>query len=109
MKLKKLLVSFLSLGLISCTTFKVGDYGPMVQLPGSKKCFQVYVLSHREVEYPKEQCEEIKKRAVLLTSETWKAISGDIKSNCQFSKCKQLRGAVDSLFIAIDAGLDVAL
>lgn len=78
----------------------------MVQLPASKKCFQVFVLSGKEKEYSPEECERIKRRSVILTPKTWKAIRSDIHSNCQFAKCKQLTGAMDSIFLVIDNALD---
>lgn len=107
--LKILFVSFLSIIVSSCSSMRISDVGPMVQLPYSKECFQVYVLSGEERIYPPEECEYIKERAVLLTSETWKLLRGDIQISCQLSKCKQLTGAVDELFLVINKALDTAL
>lgn len=84
---------------------KISDVPLMVQLPASKQCFEVKVLSWEEAIYPPEQCEKIKEISIILTSEAWKMLRGDIQSNCQTSKCKQLTGAADGLFIAIDEAL----
>lgn len=109
MKLKMLFVSLLSIVLSSCGSMKISDVGPMVQLPASKECFQVHVLSGKEVIYPPEECERIKQRSIIITSETWKLLRGDIQTNCQLTKCKQLTGAVDGLFYAIDKALELVL
>jgi len=77
----------------------------MAQLPASKECFQVFTLSRREVIYPAPRCEEIKKRSILLTSETWRILRIDIQKNCQLAQCKQITGAVDEMFLALDQAL----
>lgn len=104
--LRNLFVNFLSIISIisssSCANMRISDVGPMVQLPYSKECFQVYVLSGRERLYPPEECEKIKARGIIITSETWKLLRGDIQINCQLAKCKQLQGAGDQLFFIIN-------
>lgn len=91
--------------LTACANFKVSDIGPMVQLPVSKSCFQVFTLSSREVEYPPDQCRKIQQRAVLLTPETWAILRADILRNCQYAQCKQITGAVDEMFLNLDRAL----
>ena len=97
-----LLVSILNL---SCANMKISDTPLMVRLPASKKCFEVKVLSGKEKTYSKEECDRISERSILLTSESWKMLKRDIQINCQTSNCKQLTGAADGLFLAIDQAL----
>ncbi len=78
----------------------------MIQLPASKQCFEVKVMTWKEKFYPADECEKIKERSIILTSDAWKMLKTDIQSNCQTSKCKQLTGAADGLFLAIDQALD---
>lgn len=77
----------------------------MVTLPASGDCYQVTVLSQQKRRYPKEECDEIKKRGIIITSEDWKKQRISIQKNCQYAECKQLIGAFDSLFLAIDDAL----
>lgn len=103
---KKLFAAlFATIALSSCASFKVSDIGPMVQLPVSKQCFQVFTLSGREVIYSAEQCRKIQQRAVLLTPETWAVLRADIQTNCQYAQCKQITGAVDEMFLNLDRAL----
>lgn len=105
-RLKKLFAAlFVTIANSGCATFKVSDIGPMVQLPVSKQCFQVYTLSGREVIYPPEQCKKIQQRALLLTPETWAVLRADIQRNCQYAQCKQITGAVDDMFMNLDRAL----
>jgi hypothetical protein len=84
---------------------KISDTPLMVRLPASRKCFEVRVLSQKEKTYSEQECDRISERAILLTSDSWKMLKTDIQANCQTSKCKQLTGAADGLFIAIDTAL----
>lgn len=93
------------LKLTACASFKVSDIGPMVQLPVSKQCFQVFTLSGREVVYSAEHCRKIQQRAVLLTPETWAVLRADIQRNCQYAQCKQITGAVDEMFLNLDRAI----
>jgi len=40
-----------------------------------------------------------------MTSESWKMLKRDIQKNCQYDQCKQISGAADGLFLAIDRAL----
>lgn len=102
---KRLCAALFLIILSGCASYQVSDIGPMVQLPASKECFQVFTLSKREVSYPAPKCEEIKKRSILLTSETWKILRLDVQRNCQLAQCKQITGAVDEMFLALDQAL----
>lgn len=95
----------LLLSLSACSTMKISDTPLMIKMPASKKCFEVKVLSWEEKEYPPDECERIAQRSIILTSEAWKMLKTDIQKNCQHSKCKQLTGAADGLFLAIDKAL----
>lgn len=78
----------------------------MVTLPASGDCYQVTVLTQIKNRYPKAQCDEIKARGIIITSEDWKKQRISIQKNCQHTQCKQLIGAFDELFLAIDGALD---
>jgi hypothetical protein len=104
-RLIKLCLMGLSLSLSACTQFQIADIGPAVTLPASQDCYRVTVLTHQKTRIPKAECEEIKKRAIFLTSEDWKKQRTSIEKNCQMVQCKQLTGAFDDLFLSIDAGL----
>lgn len=102
-----LILNLLSLSLLnSCGNMKISDTPLMVRLPASKTCFEVKVLSWQERYIPPLECDKIAERSIILTSEAWKMLKTDIQKNCQTSKCKQLTGAADSLFLAIDEALD---
>lgn len=98
-----MVVSLLSLS--ACAGFQIADIGPMVTLPASGDCYQVTVLSQKKTRYPKAQCDEIKKRGVVLTSEDWQKQRFSIQKNCQMAQCKQLLGAFDELFKTLDRAL----
>lgn len=95
-----LTISLLSLS--ACSSMQISDTPLMVRLPASKKCFEVKVLSWEEKLYPAAECDRMAERSIILTSTAWKMLKTDIQKNCQFSKCKQLTGAADGLFLAID-------
>lgn len=95
----------LSLLLLSCGSFKIADIKPMVTLPGSGDCYGRSVLSQVPYRYPKAECDEIKKRGIIITSEDWKKQRISIQKNCQMNECKQLVGAFDELFTIIDDAL----
>lgn len=101
--LKPLIV--LCLILSSCANMEIADIGPMVTLPASEDYYQVTVISNKKTRYPKAQCDEIKKRGIILTSDDWKKQRISIQKNCQLQKCKQLIGVFDGLFLTIDEAL----
>jgi hypothetical protein len=94
-----------SLSLSGCGSFEIADIGPMVTLPASGDCYGRHVVSQDRFRFPKEQCDDIKKHAIIITSEDWKKQRISIQKNCQMSQCKQLIGAFDELFLAVDKGL----
>lgn len=107
MKLLKLFVVLALLATASCTTmYRTSDFPLMIQLPASKECFEIKVMSGQERRYSVAECERVKERAILLTSEAWKMIKGDIQTNCQFAQCRQIEGAADGLFLSIDRALN---
>lgn len=85
----------------------IQDFKAGVTLPYSEDCFFKYVISPREVRYPKAECEAIKKRALIITSEDWKLIRKNFQENCQVLECKQLVGQFDNLFLVIDKNLQL--
>ena len=106
MRLLRLLGSLSLLAtVVSCGTMQTSDFEVMVKLPASEDCHGFRVMSGKETRYPAFQCEQIVKRAVFLTSANWAMLRGDILTNCQYQECKQIAGAFDALFLAIDKGL----
>lgn len=105
MQLSKPLIA-LCLILGSCGSMDIADIGPMVTLPASGDCYRVTVLSHVKTRFPKKECDEFKKRGIILTSEDWKKQRISIQKNCQLQKCKQLVGVFDTLFLTIDDALN---
>jgi hypothetical protein len=102
--LSMLLGALLTL-ITACNTFRTSDFPLIVQLPASKECFEIKVLSREERRYLPATCEKIKQRAILLTSEAWKLIKTDIQLNCQSAKCSQLSTVADGLFLSLDEAL----
>lgn len=104
-QLTKLFLMVASLSLSGCGSFQIADIGPMVTLPGSGDCYQVTVLTNKKTRFPKVQCDDIKRRGIILTSEDWQKQRFSIQKNCQILECKQLIGAFDELFLTIDNAL----
>lgn len=104
-KLLQLSVSLLSFALLSCATFEVADFRPHIRLPASQDCFGVNVLTHKEVRLSRPQCDELIKRAIFLDSVNYKLLKTSIERNCQHAECKQIIGAFDGLFLALDQAL----
>lgn len=102
---KPFLIAVSLLSLSACGTFQIADIRPMVTLPASGDCYGVNVLSHVKTRLPKKECDEIKKRGVILTSDDWQKQRFSIQKNCQMAQCKQLIGAFDELFLTIDKAL----
>jgi len=103
-----LLVSMVSLSILSgCSSMQISDTPLMVRLPASRQCFEIKVLSWKERVYPPAECDRMAERSIILTSSAWKMLKTDIQKNCQFSKCKQLTGAADGLFLAIDKAFQI--
>jgi len=102
----KLLTSFfLMLALGSCGSMEVADVRPTITLPASKDCYGVTTVSLKKTRIPKAECDEMKKRAVFMTSEDWKKQKVSILKNCQLKKCKDIVGVFDHLFQVIDEAL----
>lgn len=106
MRLSLLLIGLSLILNVSCANLEIADIGPIVQLPASKDCYKVTVISRIKTRIPAEQCEHIRQRAIFITSEDWKKQRISIQKNCQFKECKQLVGAFDDLFLTIDGALD---
>lgn len=104
MKSSKLLIA-LCLILTSCAGMEIADIGPTITLPASGDCYRVTVLSKVKTRFPKDKCDEMKKRGIFLSSEDWKKQKISIQKNCQLKKCKQLVGVFDGLFLTIDDAL----
>ena len=110
-KFAKRLVN-LSLGLssaliVGCAGMKLKPFEAGVTLPYSESCFFVNVLTKEEKEFPKAVCEKIKKKGVILTSDSWKILRKNIQDNCQVQQCKQIVGQFDQLFLVVDKNLQL--
>ncbi len=92
--------------LIACQSFQVHPFEVGITLPYSENCRFKNVMTQEVHEYPPQECERIKKRSMILTSDAWKIIRTDIETNCAFAQCVQLTGKMDSLFLEIDKGLN---
>lgn len=103
--LKHFVSLLLLLNIISCSTFQTSDFEVMVKLPASEDCYGVRVMSGEETRYSAAECMQMIKRAIFITSDNYKLIRGDIQTNCQYDQCKQITGAGDGLFLAIDKAL----
>ncbi len=95
----------LLLGITSCRTMQTSDFEIMIRLPASRDCYGVKVMSGTETRYSEDRCDEMIKRAIYLTSDSWKLLRKDIQTNCQYQQCVQIRGAADGLFLSIDQAL----
>jgi hypothetical protein len=90
----------------SCaSTYEVKPFNAYVQLPASEKCFGLNVITGEEIEIPKEQCKDLMRRSVFLTSKDWAILRTSILQNCHLAQCKQFVGAFDELFLGVNEGL----
>ncbi len=86
---------------------QIQDFKAGVTLPYSEDCFFKAVLSPDEIRYPKDECDKIKKRSLIITSDDWKIIRKNFQDNCQAMQCQQLVGQFDQLFLVIDKDLQL--
>jgi hypothetical protein len=63
------------------------------------------VVTKEVRELPPGECEDLKRRSLILTSQAWRVIRTDIQNNCALRQCAEIRGKLDDLFLAIDKGL----
>lgn len=89
----------------ACQNMQISDYPLTIRLPATKECFTHNALTGQETRLSKPKCDDLLDRSIHITSATWKLMRGDIQTNCQLTQCKQLSGAADSLFLAIDQAL----
>lgn len=102
----RLTVLFLTLSLFSgCGSFEIADIRPTVTLPASGDGYGITVLTHKKTRIPKAEWEKKKAKSICVSSEDWKKQKISVEKNCQMSQCRQLTGAFDALFLAIDQGL----
>lgn len=110
MKLLKLLVSLLLLtSLVNCSsrTLQTSDWQAGITLPASQDCYLFNVMSRTETRIPANHpaCIEKKERSIWLDFDSYRQLRRDITVNCYVSQCKQITGALDSLFLSIDQAL----
>ena len=97
----------LTLGLLTaCQSFQVHPFEVGITLPYSENCRFKNVMTKQVTEYPPVECERIKKRSLILTSEAWKVIRTDIQNNCAARQCVELTGKLDSIFLEVDDNLN---
>lgn len=63
------------------------------------------VMSRAERRIVKAKCVEMRKRSICIDSANYKLLKNDVQTNCQLQGCKQITGAADGLFLAIDEAL----
>lgn len=98
-----MLISGVQLG---CQNFQVHPFEVGITLPYSENCRFKNVMTKEVHEYLPQECDRIKKRSMILTSDAWRVIRTDIQTNCASSQCLQLTGKLDSIFLEIDQGLN---
>ena len=107
MRLLKLLASsWILVSLSSCASYQVSDFQADVTLV-SGDCYIFNVVSGKEQRLPanSEECILRKRRSVRITSDNYLILRKDIFKNCQFNKCKEIIGAFDDIFLAIDKAI----
>lgn len=106
--LQRLAALFLfSVSLIGCAEMQVADFYGGVTLPYSEDCFQISVVTKKEIRTPAAQCAAMRKRSVFITSDDYRLLRETIQTNCQMLQCKQLVGQFDQLFLVIDRDLQL--
>ncbi len=103
--LKNSLILALLLILSGCAGMQISDYPLTIKLPASGDCFTYSALSKKQVRIGSVACEAKLAKSIHIDSSTWALMKKDIQTNCQNTKCTQLTGAFDSVFIAIDQAL----
>lgn len=105
--LKPLAVLSLLLSTINCSHMTTSDWQGSVTLPASGDCYSFNVMSGKETRLPADsaECKYKKAHSVWIDSESYKMLRADIQKNCQYQQCKQITGAFDGLFLAIDEAL----
>lgn len=107
MRFAKLSMLTLTLALSpACSTFQFHPFEVGVELPYSENCRFKNVVTKAVREIPPDQCEAIRKRSLILTSEAWRVIRTDIQANCAMQQCAQIVGKFDSIFLALDNGVN---
>jgi hypothetical protein len=90
-----------------CQTFQTSDFSIFIREPASKKCFELFVMSGKEKEYDEAKCDDMIARSIHLSSNSWRMLRTDVQTNCQFDQCKQITGAGDAAFLALDRALQI--
>jgi hypothetical protein len=92
--------------LMGCQTFQVHPFEVGITLPYSENCRFKNVVTKAIREVEPVECERIKKRSLILTSDAWRVIRTDIQNNCAQQQCAELNGKLDAIFLEIDQGLN---
>lgn len=91
-----------AVALSGCAGMVIQEFKAGVELPYSGNCFFVNAVDGREYEYDAPTCERMRKRGLIVLSEDWKVIRKILQTNCQLTKCRELEGRFDALFLVID-------
>lgn len=91
---------------VGCQSFQVHPFELGITLPYSENCRFKNVMTREVHEVDSVECERIKKRSLILTSDAWRVIRTDIQNNCAADQCVELTGKMDSIFLEIDKGLN---
>lgn len=91
--------------LTACQTYQIHPFEIGVTLPYSGACHFKNVVTGETHDEEPNQCERIKRRSLILTSDAWRVIRTDIQANCAQQQCVELKGKLDQLFLTVDQGL----
>lgn len=93
------------LTLLGCQTFSLDPFEVGITLPYSGICHFKDVVTEEVSEFPPDQCETIKKKSLIITTDALKAIIGNLQKNCAYQQCVELKGKLDNLLLTVDQGL----
>lgn len=97
-----ILLSFLPVSSLSCSTVRIPDFRAYITLPASGDGYWVQTVSNKEGRVPKAEWDEKKKRGIVLLSEDWQKLRSTVVRNCLSNDCKDTVGAFDELFQTLD-------
>lgn len=108
MKSLRYLTILLFLFSTSCATVEIPDFYAHITLPASGDGYARSTVSKKKKRIPAEQWKEMIKRGIILMPEDYKILKKITLKNCITNKCKQAVGTFDSLFLALDKGLQLS-
>lgn len=89
----------------ACQTYQIHPFEIGITLPYSGACRFKNVVTGVTYEVEPNQCDRLKRRSLILTSDAWRVIRTDIQANCAQQQCVELQGKLDQLFLTVDQSL----